>query len=149
MTANSPNFRARPATISIWGQRARPLALNPDALPHPLRGEVWLVEFEPAHGAEIRKARPAVVMSLDSVEKLPLRLVVPLTSWQEPFEGVPWMIRVAATSANGLSRESAADTFQTRSFWTGRFVKRLGVLEASEVENIAGAIAASVGALSG
>ena len=28
-----------------------------------LRGEVWWVEFDPAVGSEIRKTRPAVIMS--------------------------------------------------------------------------------------
>jgi mRNA-degrading endonuclease toxin of MazEF toxin-antitoxin module len=28
--------------------------------PTPKRGEIWLVDFDPAIGAEIRKARPAV-----------------------------------------------------------------------------------------
>lgn len=123
------------------------MALNPaPPPPQPKRGEVWLVEFQPARGAEISKTRPAVVMSLDSVGKLPLRLVVPFTSWQPQFVGVPWLVPVLPTPNNGLSNQSAADAFQTSSFSTSRFLKRLGALDRSEVETIARAIAASVGA---
>ena len=40
----------------------------------PMRGEVWLVDFDPAVGAEIRMARPAVVVSVDSVGRLPQKV---------------------------------------------------------------------------
>lgn len=46
--------------------------------PTPDRGEVWLVDFDPAVGAEMQKVRPALVISVDSVGRLPLRMVVPL-----------------------------------------------------------------------
>lgn len=43
---------------------------------NPKRGEIWLVNLEPTIGAEIRKTRPAVVVSSDFIGKLPLKLVV-------------------------------------------------------------------------
>ena len=36
-------------------------------VPAPKRGEIWLVNFDPAVGGEIRKLRPAVVISLDTI----------------------------------------------------------------------------------
>lgn len=45
----------------------------------PARGEVWLVSFDPSLGAEIRKVRPAVVINIDEMGRLPLRIVVPIT----------------------------------------------------------------------
>lgn len=45
------------------------------------RGEVWWVEFDPAVGSEIRKTRPAVIVSNDVANRYMARLqVVPLSS---------------------------------------------------------------------
>src|SRR5690349_11041517 len=51
-----------------------------------LKGEVWLVNLDPSVGDEIRKTRPAVIMSGDALGILALRAVVPLTNWQERFK---------------------------------------------------------------
>jgi mRNA interferase MazF len=45
------------------------------------RGEVWWVEFDPAVGSEIRKTRPAVIVSNDTSNRHLARLqVMPLSS---------------------------------------------------------------------
>jgi mRNA interferase MazF len=45
------------------------------------RGEVWWVEFDPAVGSEIRKKRPALIVSNDAANRNLARVVVlPLTS---------------------------------------------------------------------
>jgi len=102
---------------------------------------VWLIDFEPVQGAEMNKVRPAVVVSSDSVGRLPIKLVAPITGWQAHFVGNVWHVRVEPTKSNGLSKESAVDALQIRAVSIERFRTRLGRLTADQMEQIAAAIA--------
>lgn len=74
----------------------------------PKRGEIWLVEFDRSLGAEMRKVRPAVVLNMDGIGRLPLRVVVPLTDWKPTYQGYAWFVSIPATAANGLNKDSGA-----------------------------------------
>lgn len=112
----------------------------------PVRGDIWLVRFNPQVGAEIEKVRPAVVVSIDAVGRLPLRIVVPVTAWSNDYAQTPWMIHLKPTGANGLSKESAADAFQVKSVSLRRFDRRLGRVTAEQLDDIVQAVALCVGA---
>ena len=114
--------------------------------PIPSRGEVWLVDFDPAAGAEIRKVRPALVVSVDAIGRLPLRIVVPITDWKTQYTSYPWFTEIPADAANGLSKDSGADAFQTKSVALSRFVRRLGSVTPAQLDAVASAIALCVGA---
>lgn len=105
------------------------------------RGEIWLINLDPTVGAEIRKMRPAVIVSSDAVGILPLKVIVPLTEWKDRYAVAPWMVRVDPRPENGLEKPSAADTFQVRSVSQVRFVRRLGSLQESIMLDIGKAIA--------
>lgn len=113
--------------------------------PTPKRGDVWLIDFDPSVGAEIRKIRPAVVISLDTVGRLPLRLVVPITDWKSTYSNYPWFVELLAAPTNGLTKDSGADAFQIKSVSLSRFVDRLGEVTPAQLDEIAEAIALCVG----
>jgi mRNA interferase MazF len=100
------------------------------------RGEVWLVNLDPTIGDEIRKMRPAVVVNRDALGNLALRVVVPITGWQDRFKECDWLIRIDPDAANNLDKPSAADTFQVRSISTRRFARHLGRLSDDDLARV-------------
>jgi mRNA interferase MazF len=105
------------------------------------QAEVWLVRLNPTVGAEMRKERPVVVLNADTVGTLPIKLVAPITGWQDSFEHRFWLVRLQATPQNGLSKSSAADVLQMRGLDESRFMKKLGVLEDEAMDDIRDAVA--------
>jgi len=90
------------------------------------QNEVWLISLDPTIGAEIKKTRPAIIVNDNSLGKLPLKIIVPITDWKNHYEIAPWMIKIEPSSKNGLTKDSSADCFQVRSVSQDRFVKRIG-----------------------
>jgi mRNA interferase MazF len=107
----------------------------------PKRGEVWNVNFDPSVGAEIRKLRPAVVISSDAVGRLPIKIVTPLTEWKVHFRSNVWHVRLDPDGNNGVTKSSAVDALQVKSVAVDRFVTRLGRCSAAVVEEIVAAVA--------
>jgi mRNA interferase MazF len=83
---------------------------------------------------------------MDTVGRLPLRLVVPITDWKPLYASFPWFVELPATIDNGLAKDSGADCFQTKSLSENRFVQRLGEISTNQLDDIASAIALCVGA---
>lgn len=101
---------------------------------------MWWVNLDPVVGSEIAKTRPAVVVSSDQFSHLPLRVVVPLTTWQPRFARQRNRVLVRRTDANGLVNDSAADVLQIRTASLHRFGTKLGFLTTPDMELIAIAI---------
>jgi mRNA interferase MazF len=95
------------------------------------RGEVRLVDLDPARGAEADKRRPAVIVSNDAANRTAERLgrgvltVVPVTSNVDRV--YPFQVLLAAGTA-GLSRDSKAQAEQVRSVAVERIGERLGAV---------------------
>ena len=109
-----------------------------------MRGEIWDVDLDPTKGSEIQKIRPVVVVSSNALRILPLRLVAPITGWQDKFDGRFSHVRMKPLKRNGLTKESAVDTLQLRGVDLKRFKQKRGILTADEMEEIVCAIAAVI-----
>jgi mRNA interferase MazF len=97
----------------------------------PRRGHVWWVSFDPSVGGEIRKTRPAVVVSNDAANRALNRLqVVPLTS--KVIKVYPAQVLV---TLQGQQRKAMADQIATVSKLRlrGR-IGRLDVLDMAAVD---------------
>ncbi len=109
------------------------------------RGEIREVAFRPAVGAEIQKTRPAVIINVPEVGRLPLCIVVPLTEWKPAFAQFSWFVHLPPTTENGLTKVSGADAFQVKSVSESRLLRRLGRITDEPSDQIAAAIALCVG----
>ena len=98
------------------------------------RGEVWWVNFDPSIGGEIRKKRPAIIVSNDAANKYLNRVqVVPLTSKADNLYPSEAYVTVA-----GKKGKAMADQLATVSKL--RLCKRIGVLSAQDMKGIGEAI---------
>jgi mRNA interferase MazF len=105
------------------------------------RGEVWLINLDPTIGAELKKIRPAVIVNDDAVGLLPLKVIIPLTTWKERYAQAPWLVRIVPNPENGLDKTSAADAFQVRSLSQERLIRCLGKLTIGQMKSISSALA--------
>ena len=103
------------------------------------RGEIWWVEFDPAVGSEIRKTRPAVIISNDAANRNLARLVVvPLTSnIAQIYPGE------AVVSIDGRQSKVMADQIMAAD--KKRLKSRLGVLSATDMRAVEGAVIQHLG----
>src|SRR5437868_15322919 len=95
----------------------------------PRRGEIYLVEFDPARGHEIQKTRPALIIQNDIGNRhSPVTIVAAITSKLSPMP-YPVEVVVAPTKVNGLAATSAIELSHIRSVDRERLVKRLGAAD--------------------
>jgi mRNA interferase MazF len=98
------------------------------------RGEVWWINFEPSIGGEIRKQRPAIIVSNDAANHYLNRLqVVPITSNANklyPSE--------AFVTFRGKKSKAMADQITTVS--KKRLINSAGSISKTEMEGIGKAI---------
>ena len=102
----------------------------------PKRGDIWLVDLNPTRGQEIQKTRPVVVISSNLFQPVALKIVIPITSWQDKFIDRPFMVKIPATTQNGLDRTSAGNVLQVRSLSTERFIRYLGMVQSEQLQEI-------------
>jgi mRNA interferase MazF len=90
------------------------------------QGEIWEIRLDPTVGAEIKKTRPALIINVDALGKLPLKVIAPITDWKNQYAAYPWMVKIDPDECNGLVKPSAIDCFQIRSVSVDRLTRQCG-----------------------
>jgi len=107
----------------------------------PRRGEVWLVNWNPARGSEQAGRRPAVVVQNNiGNEKAPTTIVAAISSSVKIF---PINVRVDPPEG-GLKHPSIVKTSQILTVEKGRLGKKLGKLSKEKMHRVNEAIKLSL-----
>jgi mRNA interferase MazF len=107
------------------------------------RGEIRLVDLDPAMGSEANKRRPAVVVSNDGANTVAARLgrgvvtVVPVTSATVRVYPFQVLLRAAET---GLPRDSKAQAEQVRAVAVQRVGALVGRVPPTAMADLEGAL---------
>ena len=98
------------------------------------RGDVWWVTFDPSIGGEIRKRRPAIIVSNNAANKYLNRVqVVPITSNTDRLFPSEAYITVAGKKGKAMADQLATVSKQ-------RLSKRIGSVSDDEMNMVVEAI---------
>jgi len=112
----------------------------------PRRGEIYLVNFDPTVGSEIRKTRPALVLQNNIANRhSPITIVAAISSKSDDAL-YPTEVLIASPEG-GLRVDSVALLNQIRSIDRQRLTKRLGTVRPATMERIERAMQISLGLL--
>ncbi len=100
----------------------------------PRRNQIWLVEFSPSIGRELKDPHPALVVSADELNKSPWGLIVvcPLTSSRK--ERV-FRLHVLALPPE-VKHESVIRVDQVKSVSVERFIEPLGEVKPATMQKV-------------
>jgi mRNA interferase MazF len=110
------------------------------------RGEIYFVNLDPASGREQSGTRPVVVLSTNTINRLPLVITVVIgTKGANVTRDFPTNVRVPPTES-GLPLETVFLGFQVRSIDIGRFPPRpSGRLSSPALDRVEDAVRHSLG----
>lgn len=118
-----------------------PKQLRPSS---PKRGEIYLVNFDPTIGAEIRKTRPALIIQNNVANRYsPITIVAAITSRAEESL-YPTEIAISRQES-GLEHDSVVLLNQIRSMDKKRLIKRVGALRQETMERVNPGLELSLG----
>ena len=109
----------------------------------PVRGEIYLVNWNPGRGSEQSGKRPALVIQNDTGNRFSPTTIVAAcsTAGIKPY---PFIVRISAKES-GLVRDGYVNLSQVMTVDNGRLETRLGTLTEKKMDEVDDAICNSLG----
>jgi len=99
-------------------------------------GSIWLVNFDPAIGTEIRKPRPAMIVSGTLFNQRRKVTVLPITSNAPDNRLLPVVVPIEPHPTNGLTTDSFIICVDPITFDKQRLVQQLGILSTDKIRQV-------------
>jgi mRNA interferase MazF len=99
-------------------------------------GSIWLVNFDPSLGTEIRKTRPAMIVSGTLFNQRRKVTVLPITSSSPDTKLLPVVVALEPDVSNGLTTDSFIVCIDPMTFDKQRLVKQLGILSSIKIRQV-------------
>lgn len=108
------------------------------------RGEIVLVDLNPAQGAEKRKTRPCLIIQNDVGNKFsPLTIIAVITGQKEIKKKFPTDVWIEK-GKEGLEHPSIIQCDQIRTIDKRRIIKKIGAVDVSIMKEVDGALRISL-----
>ncbi len=108
----------------------------------PKRGEIWLVDFNPARGSEQSGQRPAVIIQNDVGNRVAETTIVAAISTK--LRPNPTNVLIKSTEETGLYQDSMVKTSQLLTISKDRLIKRLGKIDKHATDDLKQALKKSL-----
>ena len=108
-----------------------------------LRGQIWLVSFNPSRGSEQKGVRPALIIQNDIGNKYSKTTIIAAIS--TAISDYPQNVFISKSKKNGLSADSMVKLGQILTIDKKRLIKKLGTVSNSVMEKVDYAVQLSLG----
>ena len=112
----------------------------------PKRGEIYLVNFDPAVGSEIQKTRPAIILQNDLGNEYSATTIVAAITAASGGHRYPTEVGIAH-GQGGLDRDSLIVLNQLRTVDKSRLIHKLGSASKSTMQAVGAALLISLGVI--
>jgi len=102
----------------------------------PKRGEIWMVDFSPSIGSEIKEQHPALVISVDELNESPWGLIVvcPITTFRK--EKLFRLHVLISPPEGGIKHDSIIRCDQIKSVSIQRFSGKWGSVSENTMSKV-------------
>lgn len=102
------------------------------------KGDIYLVDFNPAKGGEVGKLRPAIILSNQAENEIfATVMMIPLSSYIE-VDAYPYRVHIPKRC--GLDKDSDACIYEIRALSKKRLKQKVSNLNESEIQKIKNAL---------